>query len=279
MTPNSCRTMASNPALTCSPEATTASYSRASCMGAACRHHSTSWLVVPAMADTTTATSWPASTSRLTCCATLRIRSRSATEVPPNFMTSRAISPQLRNHQKARIDIDGLVCGQRPGAEGTLHGEGRKRSPNDGRSGRSRALRGAGRRVVEPARQDAAVAQVQPGADRLYPGPHLRAVRARRQIARKPEGAAHSRRRLRRRAGVRAAGAAWRSSRRHRPGRAECRGGAVACRKERPCDRLPRDDRGGAGRHRRALRRGDGARSGRACRRTLRCSCGAAPRW
>ena len=52
--------MASSPALTCSPEATTASYSRASCSEAASRHQSTSRLVVPAMAETTTATSWPA---------------------------------------------------------------------------------------------------------------------------------------------------------------------------------------------------------------------------
>ena len=61
--------------MTCSPEATTASYSRASCSGAASRHQATSWLVVPAMAETTTATSWPASTSRLTWRATLRMRS------------------------------------------------------------------------------------------------------------------------------------------------------------------------------------------------------------
>ena len=42
----------------------------------------------PAMAETTTATSWPASTSRLTWRATLRMRSMSATDVPPNFITS-----------------------------------------------------------------------------------------------------------------------------------------------------------------------------------------------
>ena len=58
--------MASSPAVTCSPEATTASYSRASCSGEAARHHATSSLVLPDMAETTTATSWPASTSRLT---------------------------------------------------------------------------------------------------------------------------------------------------------------------------------------------------------------------
>ena len=44
------------------------------------------------MAETTTATWLPRSTSRLTCAATLRMRSRSATEVPPNFMTIRAMA-------------------------------------------------------------------------------------------------------------------------------------------------------------------------------------------
>jgi hypothetical protein len=47
--------------------------------------------VTPAMAETTTATSFPASTSRLTRVATLRMQSRSATEVPPNFITMRDI--------------------------------------------------------------------------------------------------------------------------------------------------------------------------------------------
>ncbi len=51
----------------------------------------TSSLVLPDIADTTTATSWPASTSRLTCRATLRMRAMSATEVPPNFITMRAM--------------------------------------------------------------------------------------------------------------------------------------------------------------------------------------------
>ena len=55
--PMPCSTMASSPAVTCSPVATTASYSRASCSTAASRHQATSWLVTPAMAETTTATS------------------------------------------------------------------------------------------------------------------------------------------------------------------------------------------------------------------------------
>src|SRR5215212_9246051 len=89
LTPISCSARARRPEVTCSPEATTASYSRASCSGAASRHHSTSRLVVPAMAETTTATSCPASISRFTWRATLRMRSISATDVPPNFMTRR----------------------------------------------------------------------------------------------------------------------------------------------------------------------------------------------
>ncbi len=89
--PIDCSTMAVSPAVTCSPEATTASYSRASCSIEASRTQATSWLVAPAMADTTTATLLPASTSRLTWLATLRMRSTLATEVPPNFITTTAI--------------------------------------------------------------------------------------------------------------------------------------------------------------------------------------------
>ena len=91
--------MASSPEVTCSPDATTVSYSRASCIGEASRIQPTSSLVLPDMAETTTATSWPASTSRLTWRATLRMRPMSATEVPPNFITMRAMeeaSPRLR---------------------------------------------------------------------------------------------------------------------------------------------------------------------------------------
>ena len=64
--PIDCSTIASSPAVTCSPVATTASYSRASCRSEASRTQATSWLVTPAMAETTTATLLPASTSRLT---------------------------------------------------------------------------------------------------------------------------------------------------------------------------------------------------------------------
>src|SRR4029453_1069336 len=74
------------------PDDTTASYSRASCSAEASRHQSTSWLGTPDMAGTTTATSGPASTSRLTWRATLRMRSISETEVPPNFMTRQGMA-------------------------------------------------------------------------------------------------------------------------------------------------------------------------------------------
>ena len=85
-------TMASRPEVTCSPEATTASYSRASCIGEASVHQATSSLVLPDIAETTTATSWPASTSRFTWRATLRMRSMLATDVPPNFITRRLMT-------------------------------------------------------------------------------------------------------------------------------------------------------------------------------------------
>src|SRR6185312_1029607 len=91
--------IARRPQVTCSPEATTTSYSRCSGMTAWMRPvaSSTGWraaslvqptslLVSPAMALTTTATLLPRSTSRLTRPATWRMRSRSATEVPPNFI-------------------------------------------------------------------------------------------------------------------------------------------------------------------------------------------------
>ncbi len=132
MTPMPSSVMASSPAVTCSPEATTASYSRASCSGDAARHQPTSSLVLPDMAETTTATSWPASTSRLTWRATLRMRSMSATDVPPNFITSRAMwidaSPQtliagviaLERRPKTRVYIPAGSGGCNRGARLTI---------------------------------------------------------------------------------------------------------------------------------------------------------------
>src|SRR6185312_11156615 len=100
--------MASRPDVTCSPEATTASYSRASCIGEASVHQATSSLVLPDIADTTTATSWPASTSRFTWCATLRIRSILATDVPPNFITRRPMT--MREFSSDPLEHDPEKC-------------------------------------------------------------------------------------------------------------------------------------------------------------------------
>src|SRR5882672_1100585 len=119
LTPMPSSTIASSPAVTCSPDATTASYSRASCSGAACRHQSTSSLVAPAMADTTTATSWPASTSRLTWRATLRMRSMSATEVPPNFITRRAMAGYFWSQARMRAGAE--LYGKPPRQKARIH--------------------------------------------------------------------------------------------------------------------------------------------------------------
>src|SRR3954452_20130016 len=97
--PMPCSTIASSPDVTCSPDATTASYSRASCIGEASVHQATNSLVLPDIAETTTATSWPASTSRLTWRATLRIRSMLATDVPPNFITRRLMTTRAFLHK------------------------------------------------------------------------------------------------------------------------------------------------------------------------------------
>src|SRR5262249_11191707 len=181
VTPIDCSTMARRPAVTCSPEATTASYSRASCSVAAERHHSTSWLVAPAKAETTTATWWPASTSRLTWRATLRMRSRSATEVPPNFITRRLMgnagAPNSRRLQSLGATGAGTkrrvytYSADPAAATATV-----RRRRNDGptllgqqrRQAGSRALCGAGRRVVGPARPHGHAAQAKPDPSRLY---------------------------------------------------------------------------------------------------------------
>src|SRR5208337_442557 len=119
--PMSLRTRASRPAATSSPEATTASYSALSKCEPASLHQATSSLVLPAMAETTTVTSCPASTSRLTWAATLRMRSTLATEVPPNFITRRdkRASALQGNARLARGDAaaykGGGATGQRPG--------------------------------------------------------------------------------------------------------------------------------------------------------------------
>ena len=138
LTSMSCRVIASRPAVTCSPVATTASYSLASNMRrvfSAASHQPTSWSVTPDMAETTTATSWPASTSRLTWRATLRMRSMSATEVPPNFITRRAMIVVALFHgsapaanvagwrEKARIDTGAERRLQHQGCLGAPQGK------------------------------------------------------------------------------------------------------------------------------------------------------------
>src|SRR3546814_13625619 len=82
LTPMSCSAIASRPTVTCSPEATTTSYSRASYSRETSPPHLPSWLVVPDIADTTPATSLPASTSSLTLRSTFLIRSHLPTQVP-----------------------------------------------------------------------------------------------------------------------------------------------------------------------------------------------------
>ena len=84
--------IARRPAVTCSPLATTTSYSRGSYSAAASLQSWTSRSVSPAIAETTTATSLPRSASRFTSAATWRMRSMPAIEVPPNFITMRAIA-------------------------------------------------------------------------------------------------------------------------------------------------------------------------------------------
>ena len=89
--PKFCSVIASRPAVTCSPLATTTSYSLGSCSALASRQNCTSRSVSPAIALTTTSTSLPASASRFTRAATLRMRSMPAIDVPPNFITIRAM--------------------------------------------------------------------------------------------------------------------------------------------------------------------------------------------
>ena len=101
------RVMARRPAVTCSPDATTTSYSsseagRPSAAGPAASVQATSSLVLPLMAETTTATLWPAAASAATSLAPRRMRSRSATEVPPNFMTSRDMARNLHSRPERR---------------------------------------------------------------------------------------------------------------------------------------------------------------------------------
>ncbi len=128
--PMPCSTIASSPEVTCSPEATTASYSRASCIAEASLHQATSSLVLPDIADTTTATSCPASTSRFTWRATLRIRSILATDVPPNFITRRPMTTRKSPSNEDKF-CDPARKLRHPGRNARIHSDaaGGKRVP------------------------------------------------------------------------------------------------------------------------------------------------------
>src|SRR5205085_5037804 len=109
-TPIAANATAVNPAVTCSPDDTTVSYSRASWSGDNSRVQATSLFVSPAIADTTTATLCPASTSLCTSLATFCIRGMSATDVPPNFMTildiEALVQPDFAGHTYSWLQVD-----------------------------------------------------------------------------------------------------------------------------------------------------------------------------
>ena len=257
-------------------------------------HQATSSLVLPDIADTTTATSCPASTSRLTWRATLRIRSRSATEVPPNFITKRAIENQNPGNRRGlRIRTEDRFHGPETRRRVYIPArfEGRNRSESrdmplkyrrirfDHRRRRGRAFRAHGQDLVGRARPDGAAAQVQSGAAAYI----------------RDQAAAHFNRDPKQagcltglrildigcgggilseplaRLGASMVGAD--------PARAISRSRAAHAEQEGLCDRLSRRHRRRPGRCRRALRHRAGHGSGRACRRRRSCSCAAAARW
>src|SRR5262249_51326781 len=128
---------------------TTTSYSRASCSRLVSPTQSTSWLVTPAIAETTTATSLPASVSRFTRLAAFLMRSISRTEVPPNFWTMRAMlrpeesptkPPIIIADRKARIHTLS-VLGQARRGERRRTRPGRRRSGDEmGRTARRQTI-------------------------------------------------------------------------------------------------------------------------------------------
>ena len=99
----SCSVNAIKPAVTFSPEETTASYSRASYRGDVSLTQPTNSFVLPDIAETMTITSYPLETSRATRFAARLMRSRVATDVPPNFITSTGITFPL-------IKVVGGLC-------------------------------------------------------------------------------------------------------------------------------------------------------------------------
>ncbi len=191
------------------------------------------------MADTTTATSLPASTSRFTRAATLRMRSRSATEVPPNFITMRAIRAVTWWEGAMRAEV--VLCGgaahilvaARGGQAGDLAQQGGLMMQQAGVSAAEVARFDAlADRWWDPRWADAAAAPDEPAARRLDRRAHSCPVRAAQRAA--------AGRRLRRRARRRGAGAARPRRAGHRRGRGGDRGGARAMPRPGPAARLPR---------------------------------------
>src|SRR3546814_18270711 len=90
LTPMSCSAIASRQTVTCSPEATTTSYSRASYSRETSPQHLTSWLVVPDIAEPHTAISLPASHYSLNGRATFLQSTHSTTEVTQTYHTHSA---------------------------------------------------------------------------------------------------------------------------------------------------------------------------------------------
>ena len=239
MTPMPSSTIASRPAVTCSPEATTASYSRASCRGAASRHQATSSLVLPAMAETTTATSWPASTSRLTWLRDI------ADAVDVGDRGSAEFHHQAGHAERVFCTDLGRELCRKPPAKRRVYipagSGGCNRARGEGIDGRIGA--GAEVRPSTPPRSRGFRGWPPPGGTRaarwallhkfnpVRLGYHPRQAACRR-FDRDPkrldslDGAAHPRHRLRRRHPVRAAGAARRRRGGRRSGRGQYRGGA-----------------------------------------------------
>ena len=169
-TPIDCSTIASSPLVTCSPDATTTSYSRGSYSDEASRQNWTSRSVSPAIADTTTATWLPASASRFTRAATLRIRSiprhRGAAELHDDT-----------GHRLTRVPIRFAVTPAKAGVSFRAKPESASAfsdlSASVGRHDRhdhpqgSGAFRRDGRRLVEPERLVGDAAPAQSGAPQL----------------------------------------------------------------------------------------------------------------
>ena len=209
----------------------------------------------------------------------------SATEVPPNFITRRAIGAtrprrtrsadaiRLERRAKRRVYIPAGSGGRNRDARLTkralaMAGNPQRHEADRRRRPRSRGFRALAAEWWDPRGKMARAAQVQSGAARLSSATQAcRALRPRSQAARLPDGPAHPRHRLRRRHPVRAAGAARRRHGRRRSGGGQHRGGAAARRAKRarrsttaapPRRRWP---------SRRALRRRAGHGGGRARRR------------